>query len=165
MQIDFVRCDVRQVVAQQRLRADTVVMNPPFGTRRKGGQGVLVVCLLGVPAKVCSNAHPLQTLHTHQRWRASQPPPPNCRPPACPALPCLPCPPCLPRPQPSTGADIEFLRAAFQLSQHSVYSLHKSSTRDFIQRLADKELRAASGKHASRGACVLAWCASCCTHT
>lgn len=35
-QIDFVRCDVRSVGAQQRLKADTVIMNPPFGTRRKG---------------------------------------------------------------------------------------------------------------------------------
>lgn len=37
-QIDFIRCDVRQVAAQARLRADTVLMNPPFGTRRKGGR-------------------------------------------------------------------------------------------------------------------------------
>lgn len=35
-QIDFVRCDVRTVAAQARLKADTVIMNPPFGTRRKG---------------------------------------------------------------------------------------------------------------------------------
>lgn len=52
-----------------------------------------------------------------------------------------PCPP--PRPRP--GADAEFLRAAFRLSRNSVYSLHKSSTRDFIQRLAERELRARSG--------------------
>ena len=36
LQIDFVRCDVRQLAGQARLKADTVVMNPPFGTRRKG---------------------------------------------------------------------------------------------------------------------------------
>ncbi|EFN52561.1 hypothetical protein CHLNCDRAFT_138547 [Chlorella variabilis] len=77
--IDFVRCDVGQVALQRRLRADTVVMNPPFGTRRK-------------------------------------------------------------------GADAEFLRAAFQLSRNSVYSLHKSSTREYIQRLAERELRAASAE-------------------
>lgn len=77
--IDFVRCDVRQLAGQARLKADTVVMNPPFGTRRK-------------------------------------------------------------------GADMEFLRAAFQLSRNSIYSLHKSSTRDYIQRLATKELRAQSAE-------------------
>ncbi|KAI3430752.1 hypothetical protein D9Q98_009164 [Chlorella vulgaris] len=77
--IDFLRCDVRQVALQGRLKADTVVMNPPFGTRRK-------------------------------------------------------------------GADMEFLRAAFQLSRNSVYSLHKSSTREFIQRLAERELRATSAE-------------------
>lgn len=77
--IDFIRCDVRQVAAQARLRADTVLMNPPFGTRRK-------------------------------------------------------------------GADMEFLRAAFALSRNSVYSLHKSSTRDYIQRFAERELRASSAE-------------------
>lgn len=77
--IDFLRCDVRQVALQGRLKADTVVMNPPFGTRRQ-------------------------------------------------------------------GADMEFLRAAFQLSRNSVYSLHKSSTREFIQRLAERELRATSAE-------------------
>lgn len=49
-------------------------------------------------------------------------------------------------PHPTTrpaGADMEFLRAAFRLSRRSIYSLHKSSTRDYIQRLALKELGAA----------------------
>lgn len=41
---------------------------------------------------------------------------------------------------------MEFLRAAFQLSRNSVYSLHKSSTREFIQRLAERELRATSAE-------------------
>lgn len=36
MQVDFVRCDVGALGMQSRLRADTVIMNPPFGTRRKG---------------------------------------------------------------------------------------------------------------------------------
>lgn len=35
-QIDFVRCDVGALGQQSRLLADTVIMNPPFGTRRKG---------------------------------------------------------------------------------------------------------------------------------
>ncbi len=47
------------------------------------------------------------------------------------------------------GGDADFLRAAFHLSRNAVYSLHKSSTRDYIQRLAEKELRAASGKRLS----------------
>lgn len=37
---------------------------------------------------------------------------------------------------------MEFLRAAFQLSSHTVYSLHKSSTRAHIARVAERELRA-----------------------
>ena len=35
-QVDFLRCNVSDLQALQRLAADTVVMNPPFGTRRKG---------------------------------------------------------------------------------------------------------------------------------
>ncbi|CAL5228516.1 g11668 [Coccomyxa viridis] len=77
--VDFVRCDVGALGMQSRLRADTVIMNPPFGTRRK-------------------------------------------------------------------GADMDFLRAAFQVSCGAVYSLHKSSTRAHIQRTAEKELRAASSE-------------------
>lgn len=42
------------------------------------------------------------------------------------------------------GADAEFLRAAFQVSTGSVYSLHKSSTRDHIARVATVQLRAAA---------------------
>ena len=30
------RCDVSALRQQGRLQADTVIMNPPFGTRRKG---------------------------------------------------------------------------------------------------------------------------------
>ncbi len=37
---------------------------------------------------------------------------------------------------------MEFLRAAFALSRRSIYSLHKSSTRDHIQRVALRELGA-----------------------
>lgn len=36
-QIDFIKADVRALGEQQpRIVADTVVMNPPFGTRQKG---------------------------------------------------------------------------------------------------------------------------------
>lgn len=70
VQIDFLQCDVRQQLTSRstRLTADVVIMNPPFGTRRK-------------------------------------------------------------------GADMEFLQAAFQLSCGTIYSLHKSSTRQHIQKV------------------------------
>lgn len=46
---------------------------------------------------------------------------------------------------------MEFLRAAFAVSRHSVYSLHKTSTRDYIQKLALRELRAQSGAGRAAG--------------
>jgi predicted RNA methylase len=55
--------------ALRRLRADTVLMNPPFGTRRK-------------------------------------------------------------------GADVAFLRAGFRIATGAIYSLHKSSTREHIEKVA-----------------------------
>jgi predicted RNA methylase len=36
------------------------------------------------------------------------------------------------------GVDSEFLRAAFAASRGSIYSLHKTSTRQHVQRLAEK---------------------------
>jgi predicted RNA methylase len=71
MQIDFLLCDIQHLSSQVRLEADTVIMNPPFGTRRK-------------------------------------------------------------------GADMDFLRAACSIARHSIYSLHKSSTRAHIQKVALK---------------------------
>ncbi|PNH10838.1 Methyltransferase-like protein 5, partial [Tetrabaena socialis] len=44
--------------------------------------------------------------------------------------------------EPLPGVDMAFLRAAFTVSAHSVYSLHKSSTRDFIAKTATRELGA-----------------------
>lgn len=80
--VDLCLCDVRGLAAAPqppgqllRQRVDTVVMNPPFGTRAK-------------------------------------------------------------------GADSDFVRAAFRISRGTVYSLHKSSTRAHIQRLAVQELGA-----------------------
>lgn len=35
-QVDLLRCEVADLGRQPRLRADTVVMNPPFGTRQRG---------------------------------------------------------------------------------------------------------------------------------
>lgn len=79
LQVDFILFDVRMLERQSQLQADTVITNPPFGTRRK-------------------------------------------------------------------GADIEFLRSAFSLSRHTVYSLHKSSTREHIRRVALRELGAAEAE-------------------
>jgi predicted RNA methylase len=49
LQIDFVLCDVNQVQQQQRLQADTVIMNPPFGTKMKGADMAFLraACSLG----------------------------------------------------------------------------------------------------------------------
>ncbi|GBF93134.1 methyltransferase [Raphidocelis subcapitata] len=80
--VDFVRADVASIAARdggcawRRLRCDTVIMNPPFGTRRK-------------------------------------------------------------------GADVDFLRAAARLVRGgggAIYSLHKSSTRAHLQKVALREL-------------------------
>lgn len=43
------------------------------------------------------------------------------------------------------GVDMDFLRAAIGIAGTSVYSLHKTSTRDFIHRFAVKTLGLASG--------------------
>ncbi|WIA20895.1 hypothetical protein OEZ85_005240 [Tetradesmus obliquus] len=47
--IDFVLCDVNQLQQQQRLQADTVIMNPPFGTKMKGADMAFLqaACSLG----------------------------------------------------------------------------------------------------------------------
>lgn len=71
VQIDFVLCDVSQLHQQQHLQPDTVIMNPPFGTKIK-------------------------------------------------------------------GADMQFLRVACSLGPQQVYSLHKSSTRNHIHKVATK---------------------------
>jgi len=73
--IDLLQSSVQALFLQPGLYADTVIMNPPFGTRIK-------------------------------------------------------------------GADMEFLRAAFKISRHSIYSLHKSSTRDYIGKIASRDLKA-----------------------
>lgn len=70
-QIDFVLCDVNQLHQQQHIQPDTVVMNPPFGTKIK-------------------------------------------------------------------GADMQFLRVACSLGPQQIYSLHKSSTRSHIHKVATK---------------------------
>jgi predicted RNA methylase len=70
-QIDFLLIEASQLGQQQQLHPDTVVMNPPFGTKLK-------------------------------------------------------------------GADTQFLRVACALGPHAVYSLHKSSTRAHIHKVATK---------------------------
>eukprot|EP00891_Asterochloris_glomerata_P008394 jgi/Astpho2/8394/fgenesh1_pm.00122_%23_28_t len=44
------------------------------------------------------------------------------------------------------GADIQFLRAAFKVSTHAIYSMHKSSTRPHIHQVATQQLGAASAE-------------------
>mmetsp|Transcript_22806 Transcript_22806/g.36404 ORF Transcript_22806/g.36404 Transcript_22806/m.36404 type:complete len:213 (-) Transcript_22806:1079-1717(-) len=39
----------------------------------------------------------------------------------------------------TAGADVRFLEVALEMSNHAVYSLHKSSTRDFLQKKATKD--------------------------
>lgn len=79
--VDLLQCDISSVrqLAGGHLSADTVIMNPPFGTRKK-------------------------------------------------------------------GADMEFLRAAFAVSRGAVYSLHKSSTREHVKRVATGELQASEAE-------------------
>lgn len=77
--VDLLRCDVTALPLRAGRAADTVIMNPPFGTRTR-------------------------------------------------------------------GADTAFLRAAFAVSRGSVYSLHKSSTRAHIQKVAMGELHAKSAE-------------------
>lgn len=80
--IEFVRCDVAALPARcQRLMADTVIMNPPFGTKRK-------------------------------------------------------------------GIDVLFMKAAFCVvaAGGAVYSLHKSSTRSHLAKVATQQLGAVSAE-------------------
>ncbi|CAA2984932.1 methyltransferase 5 [Olea europaea subsp. europaea] len=51
LDMDFVHCDIKNLKWQDRI-VDTVVMNPPFGTRRKGAD----MDFLFVALKVASNA-------------------------------------------------------------------------------------------------------------
>lgn len=82
--MDFLQCDVVRLPWREKSAArapivDTVVMNPPFGTRQK-------------------------------------------------------------------GADMGFLKAAIQVAGTAVYSLHKSSTREYIQRAAVRDCGARSAE-------------------
>lgn len=69
-QIDLILCDVRQIAAQSRLMADTVVMNPPFGTRRKGADLEFLDAAFKLSRnaiyslhKVCENSRLVRGLH------------------------------------------------------------------------------------------------------
>lgn len=83
--IDLIQADLRRKslpVDLNRIKADTVIMNPPFGTK------------------------PFATSAEEQDEL------------------CL------------NGIDMHFLKYARQLAQHSIYSLHKTSTRDHIYKKA-----------------------------
>ena len=51
--MDLLRCDVVALAAHTRLRADTVVMNPPFGTRQSGAD----IGFLRAAFRVCQCKH------------------------------------------------------------------------------------------------------------
>ena len=105
-QIDFIKADVRALGEQQpRIVADTVIMNPPFGTRQKG-------------TNECLRVHYLLPRYDQQ----------------------YPVPSSLSHSYMITGVDMEFLRAAAAIAKESIYSLHKSSTRDHIAKVATKQL-------------------------
>ena len=72
--VDFIQCDVLNSLLSSRCCFDTVLMNPPFGTKK------------------------------------------------------------------NAGMDMNFLKIAISLTKNVVYSLHKTSTRDFIQKKT-KELK------------------------
>lgn len=67
LQIDFVLCNVGQLQQQQHLRPDTVIMNPPFGTKIKGAdmQFLRVACSLG-PAQIYSLHKSSTRSHIHK---------------------------------------------------------------------------------------------------
>lgn len=75
--VDLVRSEVTSLQSMPRLKVDTVIMNPPFGTRKK-------------------------------------------------------------------GADLDFLRTGLKIARKAVYSLHKTSTRNHIQRLVAKDFQGTS---------------------
>ena len=54
MQVDLIQCNVLSLENSGRLQADTVVMNPPFGTRKKGAD----VEFLRIGLKVCRKPCP-----------------------------------------------------------------------------------------------------------
>lgn len=51
-QVDLLRCDVAALSGQARLRAHTVVMNPPFGTRQKGADIDFLRAAFRVPPRL-----------------------------------------------------------------------------------------------------------------
>lgn len=84
--IDLIQTDLRRMrlpVDSKRIRADTVIMNPPFGTR------------------------PFSVAKEDQDEFCS------------------------------TGIDMNFLQHARHLAKYSIYSLHKTSTRDHIYKKAN----------------------------
>jgi len=84
-QIDLIQADLRRIrlpIDSNRILADTIIMNPPFGTK------------------------PFSTSKDDQDEF------------------CV------------TGIDMHFLQHARQLARHSIYSLHKTSTRDHIYKKA-----------------------------
>ncbi|KAJ4839889.1 hypothetical protein Tsubulata_003197 [Turnera subulata] len=60
LEIDFVQCDVRNLAWRGRT-VDTVVMNPPFGTRRKGADMEFLFAALKIATQAVYSLHKTST--------------------------------------------------------------------------------------------------------
>ncbi|KAL1545976.1 rRNA N6-adenosine-methyltransferase METTL5-like [Salvia divinorum] len=60
LDIDFVQCDIRNITLSDR-HIDTVVMNPPFGTRKKGADMEFLSVALKVASRAVYSLHKTST--------------------------------------------------------------------------------------------------------
>lgn len=61
-QCDFILCDVKKIDKNMQLKAfDTVIMNPPFGTREKGADLVFLKMALSLATKAVYSLHKTST--------------------------------------------------------------------------------------------------------
>ncbi|KAG6437440.1 hypothetical protein SASPL_102357 [Salvia splendens] len=68
LDIDFVQCDIRNLTLSDR-HIDTVVMNPPFGTRKKGADMEFLSVALKVASRAVYSLHKTST-RDHIKRRA-----------------------------------------------------------------------------------------------
>ena len=67
MQIDLVQCNISQLQSQSiSLWADVVIMNPPFGTRRKGADLEFLRAAFQVRRYMCDMNNAVQCLPMNQ---------------------------------------------------------------------------------------------------
>jgi len=65
--VDLVRCDVTSLAGMSRLRVDTVIMNPPFGTRKKGADLEFLRTGLKIARRAVYSLHKTSTRSHIQR--------------------------------------------------------------------------------------------------